>query len=175
MLSRGIKESDVLIGMHVGVGLKLREYRRWSQKKFAAVGDALSERYHAKIVLTGSKDEAALTEEVVSLMKCKAVSLAGALTIKQTASLAKRCRLFISNDSGVAHVAAAVKTPLIVLFGPTNKSKTSPLGSHVIVLDKKGNLNPKNPDQDIMNKYLYSMDWIKVEEVLDTAHKFLNK
>jgi heptosyltransferase-2 len=56
------------------------------------------------------------------------VNLAGRLTLRQTIVILSRCRLFIGNDSGLMHIAAALAVPLVAIFGPTEPGKTSPLG-----------------------------------------------
>ncbi len=154
-----------LIGMHLGVGLKLREHRKWPIEKFAFVGNELIRRTKAKIVLTGGSDEIRLAEEITSLLIERPLIATGCMTIKQTAALVKRCALFISNDSGVAHIAAAVGTPLIVLFGPTNPNKTAPRGSAQVIVLKK------NTGEDA----LHSINLITVEEVLEAVKKIIKK
>lgn len=161
-----VKENDLIIGMHSGVGLKLREFRKWPKERFAELADILIEKYKAKIVLTGSANEKVLTAEIATLMKNPVIQAAGEMNIKHTSALVKRCRLFISNDSGIAHVAAGVGTPLIVFFGPTNENKTAPQGKNVIVL-KKGTLNKKD--------YLHSINLISVEDALKAAESQLSK
>ena len=58
----------------------------------------------------------------------RVINLAGELTLRQTIVIMARCRLFIGNDSGLTHIAAALAVPLVAIFGPTEPGKTAPLG-----------------------------------------------
>ncbi len=92
--------------------------RRWEPAGFAAVADALAERYGARIVLVGTVDDP--VDRVAGEMRTKPLNLAGRTTIGQLAAVLQRCDLFIGADSGVMHVAAAAGTPTVAIFGPTN-------------------------------------------------------
>lgn len=115
----GVCDKDLLIGINPGSAWRLT--RRWLPERFAQTADEIINKYPAKIVLTGSREEAGLSDEIISLMKRKIINTAGKLNIAQLVALIKRCNLYISTDSGPLHIAAAVKTPLIALFGPGNK------------------------------------------------------
>ncbi|RJQ17498.1 MAG: lipopolysaccharide heptosyltransferase II [Nitrospiraceae bacterium] len=128
------RDGSPLIGMHPGSSEYLWR-KRWMSERFAALADRLSERYGAKILILGGKDEVKLSEKISILMHtAKPLILAGKTTIGQVAALIEQCTLFISNDSGLMHVAAAVRTPVVAIFGPTDPVKNSPCGvGHTIV------------------------------------------
>ena len=111
-----------------------KRFKRWDPKKFAMLADQCIEQWQAKVVLTGSTQEKELVEEIIELMKHDAISAAGALSIRETAGLVQRCQLFVSNDSGIAHIAAAMKTPVIVLFGETEIERIAPRGENVHIV-----------------------------------------
>lgn len=106
-----------LVGLHPGAKVATR---RWSLARFAAVGDALSRAYNAQIVITGSKEEWPMCEQVRTRMQSAALNLAGQTDLGTLAALMERLDLFLSNDSGPAHVAAAIGTPSITIFGAAN-------------------------------------------------------
>lgn len=106
--------SQPVIGLHPGAKIPTR---RWMPARFAAVGDALAARYHAAIVLTGSAAEWDICEAVRQRMRAPAVNLAGCTSLGPLAALIARLRLLVSNDSGPAHLAAAVGTRSVVIFG----------------------------------------------------------
>ena len=106
-----------LIALHPGAKVATR---RWPLDRFAAVGDFLSREYDAHILLTGGHDEWAMCEQVRTLMQQPAVNLAGQTSLGTLAALLERLELFLSNDSGPAHVAAAIGTPSITIFGAAN-------------------------------------------------------
>lgn len=112
-----------LVAIHPGSG-GYSLARRWSPKGFTEVADALVERYGAHIVLVGKEEEGG--SQVVALMKEEALNLEGKTTLKQLAAVLKRCNLFIGADSGVMHLACAVGTPVVAIFGPSNYKAWGP-------------------------------------------------
>jgi heptosyltransferase-2/heptosyltransferase-3 len=86
------------------------------------------------VIFVGSLGDLSLVEEIVGLMKTKPVIVTGKTSLQELAALLARCDLVISNDSGPVHVAAAVGTPTITIFGPSDDVKYRPLGDkHKIV------------------------------------------
>jgi ADP-heptose:LPS heptosyltransferase len=86
--------------------------RRWPPERFAAVADELAAD-GLRVVLTGVAQEAALTRAVAQSMRAPALDLAGKTTLGAAAALLVRARLLVANDTGVAHVAAALGTPTV--------------------------------------------------------------
>jgi 3-deoxy-D-manno-octulosonic-acid transferase/heptosyltransferase-1 len=85
-----------------------------------------------KVVLTGSEKEP--IEKITSLMTTESINLGGATTLLDLASLYKKALIVITTDSGPMHLAAAVETPVIALFGPTDPARTGPYGAgHTII------------------------------------------
>ncbi|MFQ6016234.1 MAG: glycosyltransferase family 9 protein, partial [Anaerolineae bacterium] len=120
-----------VVAVHPGSGGYSRA-RRWSAAGFAQVADALVERYGARVMLVGKGSDG--LAEVAALMKREARNLADQTTIKQLAALLKRCDLFLGNDGGVMHLAAAVGTPVVAIFGPSNHRAWGPWGDeHAVV------------------------------------------
>ena len=122
-----------LVAIHPGSG-GYSLARRWSAEGFARVADALVERYGARIVLVGTLADG--VSQVASLMRSEAVNLEGRTNLGQLAAILKRCDLFIGADSGVMHLAAAVSTPLVAIFGPSNHKAWGPWprgGRHIIL------------------------------------------
>ena len=157
----GLSSSDLLIGMHVGCGY-LQTYRRWPKERFIDVANRLVEEHGARILLTG-KQEKDLVDEVAEKISNQPINSAAELTLLQTAAAVKRCRLFIANDSGLAHISTAVDVPVIVLFGFADEKRTAPRGKSVHLI-RKG----KPGDDDALTK-------ITVEEVFETANRLLRR
>lgn len=127
------READALIGptshrplvvIHPGSKLPTR---RWMPERFAAVADAVIEQFGAEVVITGTDGEVPVAEAVVSPMRNRAFSLAGKTTLGSLAAIVERSSLFITNDTGTAHLAVAVRTPSVVLFGPGDVRRWGPL------------------------------------------------
>jgi ADP-heptose:LPS heptosyltransferase len=99
--------------------------RRWPVQKFAAVADVLA-GLGFQIVLTGTTDEAHLTLEVMQEMKTQAINLAGKTSLGTLAALLSEARLVISNDTGISHMASAVKAPSVILFSVPDMDRWAP-------------------------------------------------
>jgi heptosyltransferase-2 len=101
--------------------------KRWPAERYAAVGDALAAQ-GCTILLVGSRREAPILQAVAAGMHKPAIVLAGRTDLPTLAALLERCRLLLTNDTGAMHVAGAVGTPVLALFGPTDAQATGPLG-----------------------------------------------
>ncbi len=122
-----------LVAIHPGSG-GYSLARRWSAEGFAHVADALAEHHGARIVLVGTAADG--VSQVASLMRSEAVNLEGKTNLSQLAAILERCDIFIGADSGVMHLAAAMGTPLVAIFGPSNHRAWGPWprdGRHIIL------------------------------------------
>ncbi len=100
--------------------------KRWAADNFAAVGKYLAERHDLPVMITGAAFEAQLGQQVAEAAGPRAVNLAGKTSIRETIELLREAAVVISNDSGPMHLAAAVATPVVGIFGPTNPNKWRP-------------------------------------------------
>ena len=100
----------------------------WPLERFAALADRLVREQKIPVVLIGSPDEKEAVNEVMCQMREKAVNAGGGvMTLRQIAALLRRARLLVSNDTGPMHIASAVKTSTLSLFGPTPIEMLAPL------------------------------------------------
>ncbi|MFC1804933.1 lipopolysaccharide heptosyltransferase II [Candidatus Omnitrophota bacterium] len=134
----GIKETDKLLAVHPGASCASKI---WPADRFAQAADALSERYGFKTFVIAGPNDVRISEEVSKKMRRQVINLAGKTSVSELASLLKRCALFISNDSGPVHIAAALGTPVVSIFG-RNKLGLSflrwgPLGVKSRILHKE--------------------------------------
>lgn len=113
--------------------------RRWPAGRFAQVADGLAALGY-QVVLTGSAAEADVTRNVADAMSAPAIDLAGKTTLGGLAALLSAARLLVSNDTGAAHVAAAVKAPSLVLFSVPDYDRWAPanLDLHWVIRDTAG-------------------------------------
>jgi len=102
--------------------------RRWGQQNYTEAIKLIVARFGLKVVLTGSSDEAAVGDQIAAAAGTReVVNLAGKTKLRETAGLVSRARFFLGNDSGPAHLAAAVGAPLVVLSGADDPNETSPI------------------------------------------------
>jgi lipopolysaccharide heptosyltransferase II len=109
--------------------------KRWRAGRFAALGDLLAQRRFTCAIVSGP-DEAALGVAVSGAAKAPLPVLGSDLDPVGLAALLERGRLLVSNDSGPMHLAAAVGTPVVAFFGPTDPGRTAPTGAPAAVLDR---------------------------------------
>ncbi len=126
------REDQLLIGLHIGAG---KQPNRWSIQKFLELIDLISQKYNAAFYFTGSKSD----KEEIDFVKNKLQREAGFFldhSIPELAALISSSNLFITNDTGVMHVAGATDTPQISVFGPTNPYNWSPMGPNKYFVKK---------------------------------------
>lgn len=111
-------------------------FKAWPAERFAELADRLASDYGFQVLIGGSRDEEALAQRIQATARTRPVSIAGLTTLKQFASIAKRAALFVGNDSGAMHMAAAVGAPMVALFGPSNPDEWGPRGDRMTVLYK---------------------------------------
>ncbi|MCX5837846.1 MAG: glycosyltransferase family 9 protein [Deltaproteobacteria bacterium] len=102
------------------------ETKLWEEGKFAGLCDRLRVELGVGIVLTGG--EPAPLERICRKMRTKAVNLGGRTTLRELACVYREAALLVTTDSGPMHLAAAVGTPVVALFGPTDPARTGPCG-----------------------------------------------
>ena len=110
----GLSENDLIIAIHPGASCPSK---RWSADRFAELADQLATSLRAKVVIIAGPVDVEIGNKVANLMKSKSLNLSGKTSIADLAALFKMCRLFVSNDSGPVHIASAVGTPVISIFG----------------------------------------------------------
>ncbi len=113
------------------------ETKRWPAERFAQLADGLIAQERLRIMIVGSAAEASQIEEMSRQMSQPAINLAGQTDLLQLAALLRRSDLLVSNDSGPMHLAAAVGTPVVAIFGPTDPSRVGPYGDGHVVLRKE--------------------------------------
>ncbi len=121
-----VQGNDFLIGLHVGAG---KPQNQWSAIKFAALIKKLKENYSAKFYLTGSSTD----KEIIRFVEVNLpfnMALFLNKKIPEVAALVSKSDLFISNDTGIMHVAGSTSTPQISIFGPTNPFNWAPIGAN---------------------------------------------
>jgi len=145
------------------------ETKLWEDEKFAELCDRLREKLGIGVVLTGG--ESAPLERICRKMRTRAVNLGGRTTLRELACIYRRAALLVTTDSGPMHLAAAMNTPVVALFGPTDPVRTGPYGSvHRVI--RKG--LPCMPCFRKRCETKRCMKEINVEEVFANVKELLN-
>ncbi|CUU05493.1 heptosyltransferase-2 [Candidatus Kryptobacter tengchongensis] len=113
------------------------ETKRWLPERFAQLGDKLAEKFKAKIILLGGKEDVDRCGFVEEMMVSKPINLCGKTTLLESAAVLSMCKLLVTNDSGLMHIGSAMKTKIVAIFGSTVKEfGFFPYGVENIVIEK---------------------------------------
>lgn len=153
-----------IIAIHPGSPIAIK---RWKPENFAELGDWLIKKKRAQILFVGVKDEIEIIQKIQELMLGKSHNIAGLTTIPQLASILQQSKLFIGNDSGPMHLAAAVGIQTIGLFGPGNPNRFAPVGDRCHYIWKKQDCRPCSGDICQLGSE-GCMAKITVQDVIDT-------
>jgi lipopolysaccharide heptosyltransferase II len=155
----------------------------WLQNRFIELGWKLTKLYGAKILIFGSKNEQDYCNDVAQMINVKASasvaeSLAGKLTLLETAAALDHCSLVITNDSGIMHLAAARKKKIIAVFGSTVKEfGFYPYGTDYIIVEA-ANVKCRPCSHiglaECPKKHFRCMNEVQVEDVLNNVKRFFN-
>ena len=135
LTERNIDTDRPLIALNCSVGAA-RPARNWFPERFASLADRLIAELGAQVIFVGGSEDRELVRRVLADMNNKAVSAAGDLSIPESAALLARCRCLVSADTGPLHLAAAMQTPVVGLFGSTDPRRTGPIGRRHQVIVK---------------------------------------
>ena len=129
-----IDKQSPLIAIHPGSPIPLK---RWLPERYAELADWLIARKGTQVLFVGVKDEIPIITEIQQLMQQESINIAGETTLTQLASILHSCNVFIGNDSGPMHLAAAVVTPTIGLYGPGDPTRFAPMGVECQTIRRK--------------------------------------
>jgi heptosyltransferase-2 len=123
-----------LIGMNPGATYGLAKC--WHPERFGELGRRIFNEWNASILLFGKEEEQPIAREILQHLKGRGINLAGKTNLLQLAALLECCQLLVTNDTGTMHVATAVGTPVVALFGSTDPLITGPWGDGHVVIRK---------------------------------------
>ncbi len=159
------KGSFPLIGFNPGAAFG--PAKRWPADKFAELAVLLSSQTDARILLFGSpadKETAAAIIRGAGAASSRIIDLTGATTLIEAMALIGECDVFVTNDSGPMHVAAALRTPLVAIFGSTDHIATGPFSDNAMVIRKPLACSPCKKSQ-CPEKHFRCMKLITADEV----------
>lgn len=166
-----------LIGVHVSGG---RESKQWHLDRFAAVARELARQRNGTIVLTGADSDRAMVQAVADqLGGVSAINLCGQLDLVDLAAVLAALDVFVTGDTGPMHLASAVSTPVVALFGPADPRRYGPTSSRQRVLRVDLPCSPcgmvRLPPERCRGKVPDCMDGIRVEPVVAAALELLDE
>jgi lipopolysaccharide heptosyltransferase II len=168
----GLK-GEVLVGLNPGA--TYGEAKCWPPERFTELGRRLIKDKGATILIFGSSrpQEKVLNATIARGISEGCLNLSGKTSLLQLAALLRRCRLLVTNDTGTMHVAAAIGTRVLAIFGPTDPRTTSPLGKGHVVIRREVSCSPCL--KRVCPEDHRCMELISVADVLEGAEKGLEK
>jgi len=136
----GLLDGRPLIGINPGAAYGLAKC--WHPDRFAELGRRLSEKWKATALIFGREEERGMADKILKNLGGGGVDFTGKTGLLQLAALLERCRLLVTNDTGTMHVASAVGTPVVAIFGSTDPVATGPWGGGHVVVKKEVSCSP---------------------------------
>jgi ADP-heptose:LPS heptosyltransferase len=171
---QGLGQDEAIVAIHPSASSRSK---RWMPQRFAQVADRLIEERQVHVVLVAGSEQAEHVEAVERAMHQRPINFAGQLSVGELACLFRRCRVLISNDSGPVHIAAAVGTPVVDLFGRSqpglNPARWRALGpDHVVLIKEVDSQTPLPRHGEYESPALAALS---VEEVYRAILPFLDR
>lgn len=138
--SNGIDPLDFIVGLSPGA--VFGSAKRWPPDRFAEIGDRVTEKWGARVIVFGSGGERAICDRVCAAMKHRALNLCGKTSLGAVMGVISLCRFFVTNDSGLMHMASALGLPTVAVFGPTDHVATGPRGPKTSIVRRAASCAP---------------------------------
>ncbi len=126
----------------IGAGASYGSAKCWYPERFAEAANGFQAEKDADVILFGTPGEVTVSNAIIAGMKRKPVDLTGKTAIGDLPALLSQCHLFLGNDSGAMHVAAAVGVPVVAIFGPTDPVGTSPVTTRFSIVQQQPYCSP---------------------------------
>lgn len=169
LAQNGVEITDKYVVFHPFAGWKPKE---WPADRFVQIAKYLVADYHQKVVVIGSAGEKEAAEKIACAVGVSAVNLAGQVDLKATAAIIAGAKLFIGNDSGPMHMACAVQTPVIALFGQNTPKRYGPWQNKNVTIYHPVECSPCA--QTSCSRQPRCMEMISVDEVKTAISKLLS-
>jgi heptosyltransferase-2 len=126
----------------IGAGASYGSAKCWPPERFADFVNRFRRHNDVDVILFGTAAERTVADAITAGIAGQSISLVGATSIADLPALLSRCQLFVGNDSGAMHVAAAVGLPVVAIFGPTDPLGTAPITPRCTVVQEKPYCSP---------------------------------
>jgi heptosyltransferase II len=146
--------------------------KRWAVNNYVELAKKISNELKIKVVFVGNKTDGKLLDKYSEIFNNNIINCCGKFSLNSTAALLRKSKLFISNDSGLMHLAAANDVPVIAIFGPTIKEKNRPFSKNSIVISKNYDCQPCYKfNKKIFCKKFNCLNDITVEDIFNSIVK----
>ncbi|MCX7926707.1 MAG: glycosyltransferase family 9 protein [Candidatus Omnitrophica bacterium] len=130
---------DILIAFACGSRSSLK---RWSSHNYAQLAERLTKKYNARIILIGDQQDIPISAQVKQYSSVEFVDLTACTNLRQTAYLLSRCKVVVTNDSAISHLASYLDLAVVTIFGPTSEQRYGPWSAQSIVVKSQLQCRP---------------------------------
>lgn len=167
-----------LVVIHPGGGRNpgmVMDAKRWPPSHFAALANRLARRLNAQVVVVGGPGDEALVTQVIDQLELPFRALAGQLTFGELAALASLSLVYIGNDTGMTHLAAATGATTVMILGPSDPLRYAPFTPNSLALWKPSDVDVRGVWGGASKHWDWARDGIGVEEAEAQLMKFVTK
>ena len=147
--------------------------KRWPSENYAALADRLAAKLQTGVLLVGGPEDGDIVNAVQSQMTTPSAALLGTLDFGEIALLANRARLYIGNDTGLTHLAAAAGAPTAMILGPSDPRRYAPFAPNAIALWKLAQVAPTGVSAGTPDNWDWARDGIGVDAVEEQVLEFV--
>jgi len=140
LLAAGARPNALRVA--IGAGASYGSAKCWPPDRFAEVANRLAAESDADIILFGTAAEIAVSTAITAAIRRPSIDFTGKTSVADLPAFLSQCHLFIGNDSGAMHVAAAVGLPVVAIFGPTDPLGTAPITPRCTIVQEKPYCSP---------------------------------
>ncbi len=158
------KERSEVVILHPGSGSRKKV---WPLDRFVRLTHMLHDHLGSRILIVHGPAEGPEVQKTFEGMGPASLVLASGLSLLQLASVMEGCRLFVGNDSGVSHLAAALGIPTVAIFGPTDEEVWAPRGEKTFVVSRRPRCSPCLQEQFFQCKDVECLRGIEMEDVFE--------
>lgn len=173
LLEKAVQGRDVpIIGLNPGAAYG--PAKRWPVQKYGELGRQLATATDGLILIFGTEEDQEAAAEISEAAGERVLDLTGKTSLAVALALIARCHTFVTNDSGLMHVAAALRTPLVAIFGSTDHIATGPYSDKATIIRKPLDCSPCMKTH-CPKEHFQCMEQITVDEVAEAALKYLKE
>jgi heptosyltransferase II len=174
LAAKGVEGPYIVInpagGSNPGMAM---DAKRWPPGSFAALADRLHSTLGAAVVIVAGPGDAAIVDRVREHMAAESLTLLGELTFSAVGALAARSRLYIGNDTGLTHLAAAAGAATVMILGPSDPRRYAPYSPHALALWKPVQIHSGGVAGGIPEHWDWARDGIGIDEAYQQIMQFL--
>lgn len=171
---QGLKDKGCSKIVGLNPGASYGPAKKWPAEKFTILARQFSEDPDTIILVFGTDEDTAVAKQIRSgvVSEQKVVNLCGKTTLSQAMALISKCHVFVTNDSGLMHVSAALQTPTIAIFGSTNHVTTGPYSENASIVRSELECSPCLKTH-CPKKHFQCMENVTVHDVFHAAQQYL--